>query len=369
LAYLYRRQGRYELALEQARNALVLRERIGDLARIANSLNNLGIVYRGLGEYTHAINSDEEVLTTYRKLGNQEAMAGALMNIGAAYFLLNQHATGIAYYQQSLTLCQTNHLPHTEATVRYNLAEALAAIGNESEARQHWQQGYALSQNAGFTDEVSAFEQLREQTPLLREMTLVEQTVRAVQTTHLPATYPLLNAEEAETLALAQRHGRVSAKQLMDECFVSRATATRRLARLVEQGHLQAHGKGRGVYYTVAVNGLYTQGEGKKPSPETLESIGETYSLVEAGLSQQKKTLGEQFGVTALGVVLPLPAAPSPLRVLVRFTSLPDLERFFRLRQCLVDTTNREIDLLPVALLPQTHNLASAEWVWEQEPI
>jgi tetratricopeptide (TPR) repeat protein len=367
LASLYLRHQQYQQALEQARNALTLRERIGDLARIANSLNNLGLVYRGLGEYANAINTYEEALVTYRKLGNQEAMAGALLNIGSAYFFLNQPQIAIAYYQQSLTLCQANHLPHTEATVRYNLAEALAASGNEEKAQQHWQQGYRLSQNAGFTDEVNAFEQLREQTPLLQTITLVEPTVDSTQMLSPLGKQPALNAEEAETLALARRHGRVSAKQLMDECFVSRATATRRLARLVEQGHLQAHGRGRGAYYTIASNGVYARNENKQPRPEVVDSLEEAYPLLVSTLRQQKEMLNKQFGVNALGVVLPLPAAPSPQRLLVKFSSMPELERFFTLRQQLSETTNREIDLLPAALPPALQNLSHTQWIWEQE--
>ncbi len=46
--------------------------------------------------------------------------------------------------------------------------------------------------------------------------------------------------------------GRITTAELIDMTGVSKATATRKLAALVEGGQLQRHGKGRGTFYTLA---------------------------------------------------------------------------------------------------------------------
>ncbi|MCB0108940.1 MAG: tetratricopeptide repeat protein, partial [Caldilineaceae bacterium] len=146
LASLYRRQDRFDVALDQARRALSIRESLGNLPRIASSFNNLGNIYRDMGEYWHAISAYEDALVTYQKLGNAESIAGALLNIGMAHHLLQEYTRAVELYSQCLAICQEQTLPHVEANVRYNLAETYAALEQAELARTHWQRGYILSQ-------------------------------------------------------------------------------------------------------------------------------------------------------------------------------------------------------------------------------
>ncbi|MCB0121565.1 MAG: SEL1-like repeat protein, partial [Caldilineaceae bacterium] len=119
LASLYRRQDRFDVALDQARRALSIRESLGNLPRIASSFNNLGNIYRDMGEYWHAISAYEDALVTYQKLGNAESIAGALLNIGMAHHLLQEYTRAVELYSQCLAICQEQTLPHVEANVRY----------------------------------------------------------------------------------------------------------------------------------------------------------------------------------------------------------------------------------------------------------
>jgi tetratricopeptide (TPR) repeat protein len=289
-------------------------------------------------------------LLTYRKLGNQEATAGALLNIGASYYLLQQHESALANYKQSLEICQTHSLPYAEVTVCYNLAEALAGLGQRQEALLYWQQGYTLSQRAGFTDEITAFLQLRETTPALATTAIgashSEQFTGVQGDVLVDAA---LSPEEGETLAMARRQGRISAKQLVDESYISRATATRRLTRLVELGYLVKQGEGRGTYYS-----LPTQ-----PRLQPVEAVGETLHRV---LQQCRAELQQQHTLSALGVAVPPTSLPL-VKLMVRFEQTPDLARYLQLKRQLTDLLQMEVDLLVDDPLTLATNTETA-WLW-----
>lgn len=351
LASLYRRQKRFEIALDHARQALALREHLGNLPRIASSFNNLGNIYRHMGEYWQAISAYEEALVTYRKLDNQESIAGALMNIGSSYFSLEQLEDAIRNYQQCLTICTQLQQPHVEATAHYNLAEAYAAMQRQSEAIAHWQQGYELSQRAGFADEVNAFEQLRAETPLLqsaREQQVASPAIPQVIT----ATRPRLPMDEQRVLDLAQQYGRITAKMLTEQLAISRATATRRLTTLTEAGHLQQQGKGRGTHYTLVDAGI--RGGGAWPISQTapgssapsnpLTTLAD--AEIEGQLARLQVALAERFAVAAITPIPPPPGSTMP-RLTVRFTEIPTLPEFCALRAYLTEVLESEVDLWP----------------------
>ncbi|HRW08634.1 MAG TPA: tetratricopeptide repeat protein [Caldilineaceae bacterium] len=356
LASLYRRQDRFDVALEQARRALSIRESLGNLPRIASSFNNLGNIYRDMGEYWHAISAYEDALVTYQKLGNAESIAGALLNIGMAHHLLQEYARAVELYSQCLTICQEQTLPHIEANVRYNLAETYAALEQAELARAHWQRGYILSQQAGFTDEIHAYEQLQNDISLLQQPTESSSLAIATPPEIEQASLPALPPEEQQILMLAQRFGRVTAKDLVDSLNVSRATATRRLSALAEEGHLVQHGKGRGTYYTAAGYAVAethstatAPDKGATAVPGTVSTTATTAPDTEgilSRLSANNLQLRKQFAVEAIRPLISAPTKPM-LRLTVRFATVPTLAEFWELRCHLQTLLGQEIDLIP----------------------
>jgi tetratricopeptide (TPR) repeat protein len=354
LASLYRRQQRYDSALQEAQRSLILREKSGDLFRVAASFNNLGIIYRGLEEYWQAISAYNEALATYRKLGNQDSIAGALMNIGSAYFLLRQPQEAIINYQKSLEICQQVNLPpHTEATARYNLAEAYMAIDQQQLAFEHWQQGYNLSLRFGFVDEIAAFEGLRAELSILRQPGIEVAAPNA--NFQLPSDNFDLSKEEQTILKLVRTHRQLTARVVVEEMSVSRATATRWLASLTEQGYLVKHGEGRGTYYTVALPPARPQSTA--PDAQLVAT-----DIVES-LRSEQATLTTQYAVAALGFAVAEPPTRFA-KIIVRFAQLPDLAGYLHLKTQLATLLQMEIDLIPEvsaasATLPEQTN-----WVW-----
>ncbi len=338
MASLYRGTGNHRQALTYAENALALREEGGDLMRIAKSLGNLGLLYRAMGEYGPAVAAHQEALNTYQKLGNQELTATALLNLGATYFLAQKLPNAIAAYQQSLTICQAINLPLIQIKAQYNLAEAFAAIQQTQAARQHWQTGYDLCRRLNFDDQEALFLALHTTLALPEVAT----SVKAAKYAGITAQTPNLEADEQCVLSLLAAEGSVTPKRLMDVAHISRATATRRLTALVEKGLLRVEGKGRGTLYCRAA-GAAVPASSTEPDRAADQQIDMAASQMV--LQHLKPDLIQQYAITAMSLVLPN-AAPSLLKLVVRFEQVPDLMRYLRLKRHLASCLGCEVDLL-----------------------
>jgi predicted HTH transcriptional regulator len=60
----------------------------------------------------------------------------------------------------------------------------------------------------------------------------------------------LLPKLSAQLITLARQHGRLTTVQAEAQTQAKRATIKLHLAKLVKDGHLLQHGKGRGTWYT-----------------------------------------------------------------------------------------------------------------------
>jgi tetratricopeptide (TPR) repeat protein len=332
MANLYRKTGAHERAVSYAELALALREEDGDLLGVAKSHGNLGLLYRSNGEYAHAIAAYTEAMATYARIGNQELVAVALLNLGAASFLAGDLTEAVARYQASLAISQTLDLALLAIKAHYNLAEAYVAQEQRAAAREHWQLGLHLCRQHAFDDQEQDFAALGV------TLGLAPPLAPAVDTT--PAAPPdALDREEAAVLALAQREGKITAQRLIESLHVSRATATRRLAALVEKELLQMAGKGRGVHYRPA---SATPGAAPAAAAPSVTALSVE---IERELQELLPALRAQFGVAELRVAQS--PAPGVLRLAVRFVTPPNLAGFFALERYLGDVLQRAVDLVP----------------------
>jgi tetratricopeptide (TPR) repeat protein len=379
LASLYRHQRRYDDAIAHGRDALGLREALGDLLRVAKSFNNLGLIYNDMGDYRHAIAAYREAIAAYTTLGNQELIATALLNIGLAHHLDGQLPAAVQTYRECLALGQSIGAPLAEARAHSNLAEALVELGQLDAARHHWRSGYELSMGAGFDDELAYYRQLLQQFPVLQESLPSDQAIGAWPTgwanglplTEMPqAMSGGLPPDDQAILALAQGEGRVTPRRVMDQLGVSKATATRRLAELAAAGLLCRFGEGRGTYYAIAdepgTEGGSNDWTAVMPAattaPDAVSSARSAGELT-ARLYQQSAHFQSRFGLEAVGLVEPVSGAP--LRLAARFVAPPDLTGFFQLEQELSRLLQEPVDLLPEsALALRGDRLPSVTWVW-----
>lgn len=361
MASLSRETGQQDRALGYAERALAIREQVGDLLAIAKSLGNLGFLYRAMKDYRHAVLAHQEALATYQKLGNKELMAAAWLNIGAAHYHSGKLDAAIEAYCQSLEIGQEMHLPLIELKAHYNLAEALAKIGRQDQAKRHWRLGYQLGEAHGFSDQLADLIELAQEIGLAAEAPAL-QNQSSTSPSFLPMVDPLhaSNADEEMILELARREQRVTARRLMIAANISRATATRRLTALVEKGLLTAHGQGRGAYYTVTEMPFNDD----RHAP-LAEAARET---LRARLKQDQAALAAHYSITGLGVMrspTSPPAAPQA-KIVISFANVPDLAGFFTLKQQFSTLLHLDIDLLPDFTLSPTQLQNDVEWVWQQ---
>lgn len=161
----------------------------------------------------------------------------------------------------------------------------------------------------------------------------------------------------------ASQRGQVSASDLIDDLHLSRATATRRLAGLVEKGVLQAEGKGRGSYYRPATPPKSADKQATSGS-QRQENLPLTVEQIRAALSNHRHELTRRYSIEALGIVEPnVPQLPGST-VVVRFQQLPNLVSYLELKSQLGTLLHAQVDLLLDAPhQPQAQPLASVLWL------
>jgi tetratricopeptide (TPR) repeat protein len=82
---------------------------MGDEAREAIALTNIGIVYDHLGQYTEALNYHRQALEIDRKIDDVAGEVEGLTNIGIIYDELGQYTEALNYHRQALEIDRTLH--------------------------------------------------------------------------------------------------------------------------------------------------------------------------------------------------------------------------------------------------------------------
>lgn len=138
------RQGRYDAALDQARQSEQLYRLAGHHAGQAGALNNIGWYQIHLGEYGSALDYCQQALVRFEAAGSQHGAATSLASLGAVYHRLGNPAGGIAYCEQALE-CIVKHgdLP-SQAEILIQLAEIHDTNGDPGTARECLQRALAI---------------------------------------------------------------------------------------------------------------------------------------------------------------------------------------------------------------------------------
>lgn len=94
-------QGEYTKALAYEKEALAIREELGDEVKKANTLNNLGIIYDEMGDQKKALEHYYHALEIFEKKNLKAKIAGTIMNIGIVMKAQKEYAKAIEYYRKS----------------------------------------------------------------------------------------------------------------------------------------------------------------------------------------------------------------------------------------------------------------------------
>ena len=129
--------------------ALLICREIGDLAREARTLTNLGDVYNSLGENQKAIDYYNQALPIRRAAGDQAGEAITLNNLGSVYSSIGKNQKAIDYFNQSLLIMQAVGDRSGEAATLNNLGLVYDLFGEKQKAIDYFNQSLPISRSVG----------------------------------------------------------------------------------------------------------------------------------------------------------------------------------------------------------------------------
>ena len=150
------RRGNYEKALEHYRRALAIREKIGDQASIAGSLNHIGNVHGFRGEYEKAHECHVTALAIREKVGDQASIAGSLNNLGNDHLLRGDYDKALKYYWRAVPISERiGHLQFLSNHL-YNIGNVYSRRGDYDKALEHQGQALAIREKIGTLQGIAA---------------------------------------------------------------------------------------------------------------------------------------------------------------------------------------------------------------------
>jgi tetratricopeptide (TPR) repeat protein len=141
-------RGDYDQAEGYFRESLALARQIGYREDIVMSLSNLGWMASEQGDITQAEVYYQEALSIARQVQNRWLMSSTLNEVGEGYLKQQRFDQAVAIFREALA-CVPREEQEMTAFALYGLARALAAQGDNVEARQKGQEGLTLFEALG----------------------------------------------------------------------------------------------------------------------------------------------------------------------------------------------------------------------------
>jgi tetratricopeptide (TPR) repeat protein len=136
--------GYFEKALAYYRQALVIRQEVGDAKGEFTTLVKIGNVCGQFGQLEEAIGSYEQALTVARTAKLRDQEAAALCSLGAAYNSTGRNQKALEYTEQALRLAREVKDRETEKTCLNNLGSIYSDLGRYDKALQYYEQALAM---------------------------------------------------------------------------------------------------------------------------------------------------------------------------------------------------------------------------------
>ena len=136
--------GRYEQALEWAREAREIFARLGDRLRLARLDHNSANIYYRQDRFEEALALYRQAYGELQASGGPADIAAVLSNMAVCSISLNDFSGALAYYRQAREHCERHAMPLLVAEADYNVAylhylrgEYVRAIELYDQAREH----------------------------------------------------------------------------------------------------------------------------------------------------------------------------------------------------------------------------------------
>ncbi|MFG2004488.1 BTAD domain-containing putative transcriptional regulator [Spirillospora sp. NPDC048911] len=146
---VYALQGREADALDAARQAHDLFERLGDEAGQAIALTDVGWYHGRLGDHGRALELCERALVLHQKLGNRAHEAHAWSCLADTRLQMGDHSGAAPCYRQALDLFREFDDPYAEASTLAHLGACHHLAGDHAAAREQWDDAHVLFDDLG----------------------------------------------------------------------------------------------------------------------------------------------------------------------------------------------------------------------------
>ncbi|MGP3959468.1 BTAD domain-containing putative transcriptional regulator [Nonomuraea sp. 3N208] len=137
-------QGREADALDAARRAHDLFEKLGDQIGQAIALTDLGFHHGRLGDHGHALDLCEQALVLHQKLGNRPHEAHTWSCLADTHLQLGDPAGAVSCYRQALDAFRELGDPYAEASTLAHLGACRHLAGDHAAAHEHWRHAHDL---------------------------------------------------------------------------------------------------------------------------------------------------------------------------------------------------------------------------------
>jgi tetratricopeptide (TPR) repeat protein len=151
LGLVYNNQGKWDKAITCYEESLETKRQLGDTHGVAQTLNNLGNVYNRQGKLDEAIACYKKDLETFHQLGNTHGVAQILNNLGVVYNKQGKWDEAIACYEESLETKRQLGDTHGVAQTLGNLGSVYLKQCKWDEAIARYEQDLEISRQLGDT--------------------------------------------------------------------------------------------------------------------------------------------------------------------------------------------------------------------------
>lgn len=135
LAAIHFREGKVDLAIQHAENALLTREHIGDVWRSASSQTTLGHLYHQIGRWEDAEKMLRQAIYVQKEIGDYYTLAGSWTNLGLLLLDKGEWDEALVCMEEAIRTLPKHDFPLSTTNMFYiNRGSVHNRLGNYSEA-------------------------------------------------------------------------------------------------------------------------------------------------------------------------------------------------------------------------------------------
>ena len=148
IAAIHDVQGRSEEAISTYQAALASAKEADDKRTVGMVLINLGVYYLDRGRHDEALASLKSALPIYRDLGDDERQALCLSNIGTTYYAKAEYEEARTYLERALEIREKSKIAAAISLTLSNLGGVSTVLGDYDRAQKQYVRAVELSRGA-----------------------------------------------------------------------------------------------------------------------------------------------------------------------------------------------------------------------------